>query len=107
MNFKFLFLDGTDTTGESQIFYCDEGKSLTLQVKNLGNSVLDVEVDGLTDADGDFQTLAVTNLGDLTTDDSIAAEGIYRVSLDGIMQIKVKNNGTAGDVKAFGVMTTY
>ena len=106
MNFKFLFLDDTDTSGESQIFYCDEGNALTLQVKNLGSAALDLEVKGLTDADGDFATLAVTNLSNLENTNKISAEGLYRLSLAGIMQIQIKNNGTAGDCKVFGVMST-
>jgi len=107
MNIKFLFLDDTDTSGESQVFYCEEGMNLTLQAKNLGSGTLDVEVKGLSDAEeDDFTVLALTDLSSGETAEKIAAEGLYRVSLDGIMQIKVVNNNTAGEVKVFGVMST-
>ena len=106
MNLKFLFLDSTNTSGESQTFYCEEGDTLTLQVqKTSGGATLNIAVKVKSDIDGAFQTCGVVDLKDMSTKEAIEAEGMYLVPLSGILQLKVVNSGTAGNCKVFGVMT--
>lgn len=102
----FLFLDENDTTGESNAFSCGAGKRLALSVEKLESTTIDITVKGKVDGESDtFFDLAVTDASDLSTAASISDEGIYFVKLNGIQQVMVKNDGTAGEVKVFGVLS--
>ena len=104
MNIRFLFLDESDTSGESQVFYCEELNTLTLQVTSEG--AVDLSVQARNDVEEDeFVDCAAIKLADHTAVESISATGMYMVPLTGIAQIKVKNNGTAGGCKVFGIGT--
>ena len=107
MNFSFLFLDENDTSGESNVFYCAEGGKITVQATKVGTTTLDLSIQGITDVEnGEFTDLALVNLSSGETAASIDDEGLFRVDLSGIAQIKVKNNGTAGNCKVFGIITS-
>ena len=103
----FLFLDENDTTGESNLFSCGAGKRLALSVEKLdSNTTVDLTVKGKVDCEStESFDLAITGAGDLQTASSIGDEGIYFVRLDGIQQVMVKNDGTAGEVKVFGTLS--
>lgn len=103
---SFLFLDDTDSTGESNPISCTNGKQLALNVELItsGESI-DLDVMGQIDLDGDYQTLGVISAIDFATASSISAEGIYFIPVDGIIRVKIVNNGTAGSVKVFGTLT--
>ena len=103
----FLFLDENDTSGESNPFSCGAGKRLALSVEKLeSNTTVDITVKGKVDCEStEFYDLAVTGASDLQTAATISDEGIYFVRLDGIQQVIVKNDGTAGEVKVFGTLS--
>ena len=105
MYLKFLFLDEHNTSGVSQVFYCEDEDSMAIQVRAVCEEKLCLTVEGRIDIDGDFHSLGICDLEDMQIIHTITKSGLYKVPLDGIMQIKVVNRGREGNCKVFGVMT--
>ena len=77
---------------------------LVLQVTAVGSADVDVDVQGIIDKENsDFVTVSIVNHTGLKIEDSIAAEGIYSVPVNGVRQIQLVNNGSTGDVIVYGV----
>lgn len=103
---NFLFLDDSDSTGESNPLVCTGGKQLSLNVELItAGENIDLDVMGQIDLNGDYHTLGVIGASDFNTASSISAEGIYLVPVDGITRVKIANNETPGSVKVFGNLT--
>jgi len=105
MYLKFLFLDEHNTSGVSQVFYCEDEDSMAIQVKAVGNEKLCLSVEGRIDIDGEFHSVGIYNLEDMRLMNVISESGLYKIDLNGLVQIKVVNRGRVGNCKVFGVMT--
>ena len=104
-NFKFFDTDSTDTI--SQVFVNpNKGSSMTLEVNNSGSADFDLVVEGKSDMQGSswFEITALS-LNGFVPLESITEEGLYVFSVEGLTSIRLKNNGTVGGFKAFGIST--
>ena len=101
----FLFLDGNSTASSSPLIVNSKGGTLKLSVEKLSNVSVDITVKGKIDkASSTFFDIAVFKLADFSTITKINDEGLYAIDVNGISEIKLVNNGTAGSVKALGVV---
>lgn len=102
----FIFFDGSSTGTTSNAFAVPYGASeLTLQVEDLTGGGVDLTLEGTTEigASGPWATVGVIGIGDFSTAESIAAEGIYNASADGIRRFRMVNGGTPGSVRVHAV----
>ena len=100
----FVFLDDSSTTGTSNPLLVNS-KAETIKLSVEGANTLDITVQGKVDIkSATFFDLAVINLSDFSTSESITASGLYAVDAQGIKEIRVVNGGTAGSVKVMGVV---
>lgn len=102
---SFLFLDDSDSTGESNPLVCTGGKQLALYVSSDGADPIDLNVLGQIDLDGYYESIGVIKASDFSTASYISDEGIYLVPVNGITRVKIENNETPGSVKVFGNLT--
>ena len=99
----FLFLD--ENSGlESNIFDIgDRGKYVTFQVTAVDNTTIGCEIYAIVDSKSDsWVKVASTNAGTIETAPTMNTSGIYRLSVNGLKKIKVKNTATQGKIKVFG-----
>lgn len=101
---SFIFFENADGNAVSnELGSPNRSSQLILQVSG-GAVGLTMEVQGVTDTNhGDFQSLAVINLNQLSKATNITGDGIYAVPMDGVSrvrcEIKAINGGT---VTAYG-----
>ena len=102
----FVFLDENDSTGESNPLNCMGARRLIISVDSESGTTIDLDVFGNVDFTSDtYFTLGVTNVEDGTLANSIAANGIYTVDVNGIGRVKIVNNDTPGEAIVFGRLT--
>lgn len=102
----FLFLDDTDTSGESKALNCSDASYLTISVEADATTTVDADVKCRLDMESQqFYACAVTDLSDGTMASSIDDAGLFRLDVRGINQVMIKNNGTAGSIKVFGMLS--
>ena len=102
----FLFLDENDTTGESNALNCSTAEQLTLTVEPASGATIDLTVSGRADMESnEWHTLGAISLIDYEPVNPIEAGGAYAFVVSGLNQVKVTNNGTAGNCTVFGTLS--
>lgn len=102
----FKFLDETDTTGESNALNCIGANQLTITVEATAGATIDLSVMGRVDMESDeWHTMGAIPMTDYTPIESISDVGAYIFIISGINQVKVLNNGTAGNCVVFGTLS--
>lgn len=97
----FLFLDSSSGEYSNELLVTEGSEELTLHVEALSGSP-NLTIQGMVDLqEGDWQPIAAVQFSSYAVVPSILAAGIYSVPVGGIQRIRIKNNGTAGNVKAY------
>lgn len=100
---NFLFLDESDTTGESNVLTCTNARQLTLSVEPAEGATINLTVKGQLDFNSDeYFDLGAISLADYEVYNPIDNGGVYAFILDGVGRVKVINEGTAGNCTVFG-----
>ena len=100
---NFLFLDESDTTGESNVLNCTNARQLTLSVEPASGATINLTVKGQLDFNSDeFFEMGAISLADYEVYNPITDGGVYAFVLDGVGKVKVVNDGTAGNCTVFG-----
>ena len=102
----FLFLDENDTTGESNALDCSTANQLTLTVEPGSGATINLTVSGRVDMESDqWHELGAVSLVDYEPVSPIEEGGAYAFVVSGFNQVKVTNNGTAGNCVVFGTLS--
>lgn len=100
---NFLFLDESDTTGESNVLTCTNARQLTLSVEPADGATINLTVKGQLDFNSDeYFDLGAISLADYEVYNPIDNGGVYAFILDGVGRVKVVNEGTPGNCTVFG-----
>ena len=105
---RCVFLDKDSKTNTSEpMANSNEGVGLDLQVTDLTGNGVNIVIECRADManKNEWHRVGAISLLDYKIYDNITQEGLYQISMDGIMYCRIVNNGEVGGVKVYGSLT--